>query len=49
MATPVRHRIELDAVRKLHLVFLEKVLELSLRPCDSPGRVRLCFPLGAGD
>lgn len=49
MAAPVRHRVELDAVRKLHLVFVEKVSELALCLFSSPSFVRLCFPLGVGD
>lgn len=49
MTAPVRHRIELYAVRELHLVFCDKPLELPLRLCDPPISVRLCIPLSAGD
>jgi len=48
VAAPVRHRIELNAVRKLHLVFLEKPLELSLRLFVPPGSVCFSSPLSAG-
>lgn len=49
MAAPVRHRIELYAVRKLHLVLLEKATELALRLFSSPEFVRLCFSVSFGD
>lgn len=49
MAAPVRHGIELYAMRKLHLVFVKQLLELALRLYSSPGFMRLYFPLRVGD
>ena len=48
MAAPIRHRVELYAVRKLHLVFVKKPSELALRLRDSSSFVRLCIPLRVG-
>ncbi len=49
MAAPVRHRIELYAVRELHFVFLKQVTELALRLFSSPEFVRLCLLVSFGD
>ena len=49
MAAPIRHRIELDAVRELHLSEQRKVLEVALHPL--PNCILAIFPaslLGVG-
>lgn len=48
VAAPIWHRIELYAMRKLHVVFFEKLLELSLRLSAPPSSVDFCSPLSTG-